>query len=158
MNSYIVCLSIFTLSITAHPHLMSLPPTLSIFVIDDDDDDRFLTQKAFQTDLPATQVYAVASGQQAFELFGSLEALPSVMLLDLNMPRMNGFEVLAQLKQSARYQSIPVFILTTSQAAADQERAKELGAEALITKPTSYAGLVSVAQRIRLWWLAGLTG
>ncbi|WP_420151763.1 response regulator [Spirosoma sp.] len=128
---------------------------ITVLIIDDDEDDHFIIKKAFQTDCSSTQVYGATTGRQALELLGSLQIIPTVILLDLNMPVMNGFEVLAHLKQSPNYQIIPVIILTTSQAAADKERAHQLGATDFITKPTSYEGMVAIANRIRLGLLEG---
>ncbi|SFF37218.1 response regulator [Spirosoma endophyticum] len=128
---------------------MTLQQTITVLIIDDDEDDRFFMEQAFKTDSASTQVHSAAGGQQAFELLGSAPLLPDVILLDLNMPGMTGFEVLAHLKQSPPYQSIPVVILTTSDAATDQDQARQLGAAEFITKPTTSVGLSAIAQRIR---------
>ena len=129
---------------------MILQPAITVLIIDDDEDDRFFMQQAFQTDSSLTQVHLAAGGQQALDLLGSVPSLPDVILLDLNMPSMNGFEVLEHLKQSASYQSVPVVILTTSEADSDQQRARQLGASEFITKPTTALGLSAIANRIRL--------
>ena len=129
---------------------MTLKPVIKVLIIDDDEDDRFFMEQALKTDSLNTQVYLAPSGQQALDWLHSAHFLPDVILLDLNMPSMNGFEVLGHLKQSALYESVPVVILTTSDATADQERARQLGATQFITKPTTALGLSAVAQRIRL--------
>ena len=129
---------------------MTLQPTITVLIIDDDEDDRFFMQQAFKTDSAHTQVYVAAGGQQALDWLGLAHSLPDVILLDLNMPTMNGFEVLKQLKQSAFYQSVPVVVLTTSEAESDQQQARQLGATEFITKPTTYSGLSAIANRIRL--------
>ncbi|MFD2938319.1 response regulator [Spirosoma flavum] len=129
---------------------MTLHQAITVLIIDDDEDDRFFMEQAFKTDSPSTQLYLAPDGQQALDLLGSTRPLPDVILLDLNMPGLNGFEVLKRLKQSAHYQHIPVVILTTSDADTDQEQAHQLGATEFITKPTTYDGLSAIAQRIRL--------
>lgn len=129
---------------------MTHQTAITVLIIDDDEDDRFFMQHAFLTDSPHTQVYLATSGQQAIDLLDSTRSLPDVILLDLNMPIMNGFEVLKHLKQSPRYQSLPVVILTTSDADADQERARQLGVTEFIIKPTTALGLSAIARRIRL--------
>ena len=129
---------------------MTLQPTITVLIIDDDEDDRFFMQQAFKTDSAHTQVYVAAGGQQALDWLGLAHSLPDVILLDLNMPTMNGFEVLKQLKQSALYQSVPVVVLTTSEADSDQQQARQLGATEFITKPTTALGLSAIAERIRL--------
>ena len=129
---------------------MTLQPAITVLIIDDDEDDRFFMQHAFKADSSLTQVHLAAGGQQALDLLSSTQLLPDVILLDLNMPIMNGFEILGHLKQSVLYQSVPVVILTTSEATADKERARQLGATEFITKPTTYSGLSAIANRIRL--------
>lgn len=129
---------------------MTFHQVISVLIIDDDEDDRFFMERAFKADSPYTQLYLAAGGQQALELLESTQLLPDVVLLDLNMPGLSGFEVLKWLKQSTHYQSIPVVILTTSDTSADQEKSRQLGATEFITKPTTYHGLSAIAQRIRL--------
>ncbi len=129
---------------------MTLQQTITVLIIDDDEDDRFFMELAFKTASVSTQVRLAAGGQQALNLLKVVQPLPDVILLDLNMPGMNGFEVLAHLKQSITYQSIPVVILTTSNAETDQEQARQLGATEFITKPTTYDGLNAIAERVRL--------
>lgn len=129
---------------------MTLQQAITVLIIDDDEDDRFFMEQAFKADSPYTQVYLATGGQQALDLLGSTQPLPDVILLDLNMPNMNGFEVLKHLKQSAFYHPIPVVILTTSDADSDQEQARQLGATEFITKPATYAGLSTIANRLRL--------
>jgi len=129
---------------------MTLQQTITVLIIDDDEDDRFFMEQAFKADSDYTQVHSAAGGQQAFEHLRSATFLPDVILLDLNMPGMTGFQALAHLKQSPQYQSIPVVILTTSDAATDQQQARQLGAAEFITKPTTALGLSAIAERIRL--------
>lgn len=129
---------------------MTLHQAITVLIIDDDEDDRFFMEQAFKADSSHTQVYAAPSGQQALDLLSSARPLPDIILLDLNMPGMSGFEVLKHLKQSAFYHPIPVVILTTSNADTDQEQARQLGATEFITKPTTYSGLSIIANRIRL--------
>ena len=129
---------------------MTIQPAIIVLIIDDDEDDQFFMEQAFKADSPRTQVHLATGGQQALDLLHSIQLLPDVILLDLNMPGMNGFEVLKHLKQLALYHSIPVVILTTSDADSDQEQARQLGATEFITKPTTYTGLSTIANRLRL--------
>jgi CheY-like chemotaxis protein len=129
---------------------MTLTQPITVLIIDDDEDDRFFMEQAFKTDSPATQLYLAPDGQQALDLLSLAQPLPDVVILDLNMPGLNGFEVLERLKQSMQYQHIPVVILTTSDASAHQERCRQLGAIDFITKPVTYSGLSDIAERIRL--------
>lgn len=136
--------------LTHHYHHVTLQPVIKVLIIDDDEDDRFFMEQAFKTDSPHTQVYLASSGQQALDWLRSTHPLPDVILLDLNMPGMTGFEVLQHLKQSDFFHPIPIIILTTSDASTDQEQAAQLGATGFITKPTTYRGLSAIASRIRL--------
>lgn len=93
-----------------------------------------------------------ADGQAGLDWLSVVDTLPDVILLDLNMPGLSGFEVLTQLKQAPHWQAIPVVILTTSNSETDQQQALQLGATQFITKPTTLQGLAAVAQQIRLKW------
>lgn len=131
---------------------MTVSPSITVLIVDDDADDRFFMEQAFKRDSPTTQVHLAESGQQALDWLATDPPLPDLILLDLNMPAMTGFELLSCLKQSTDYGAIPVVILTTSSASADQEQARELGAQAFITKPTTQADLSAIAARIRQQW------
>lgn len=129
---------------------MTLHPGITVLIIDDDEDDRFFMEQAFKADSPTTQLYLASGGQQALDLLDSARPLPDIILLDLNMPGLNGFEVLKRLKQSRHYRHIPVVILTPSEAPTDQQQCCQLGATEFITKPITYKGFSGVAKRIRL--------
>ncbi|RZK42182.1 MAG: response regulator, partial [Hymenobacter sp.] len=93
---------------------MTLHPPITVLIIDDDEDDRFFMQSAFEADSSTTQVQSAADGQAGLDWLSATDALPDVVLLDLNMPGLTGFEVLEQLKQSSRWRAMPIVILTTS--------------------------------------------
>lgn len=123
---------------------------ITVLIIDDDADDRFFMERALKTDSAHTRLHLADSGQQALDMLVLMHPTPDVILLDLNMPGLSGLEVLEQLKQSTRHQSIPVVVLTTSDAPTDREQAYHLGASGFITKPTTQQGLSAIAARIRL--------
>lgn len=125
---------------------------ITVLIVDDDADDRFFMEQAFKTDLPTTQLYLAESGQQALDMLVLIHPAPDVILLDLNMPGLDGFNVLEHLKQSLWHQHIPVVVLTTSDAPADKERAYKLGANGFLTKPTTQQGLYEIAHWIRRNW------
>ncbi len=137
---------------TLTPPCMTVHPTLTVLLVDDDEDDRFFMEQAFKSDSPHARVYVAADGQQAIDRLGSMHPLPDGILLDLNMPGLSGFDVLRHLKRSVQYQAIPVVILTTSEALEDQQQARTLGAERFITKPTTQRGLSALAEQIRGRW------
>jgi CheY-like chemotaxis protein len=78
---------------------------------------------------------------------------PGLILLDLNMPRMDGREALTMIKKDANLRSIPVTIFTTSKAEEDVVRSYNLGVNCFITKPVTYAGLVEVVKQLNSFWL-----
>ena len=131
---------------------MNSEKALTVLIVDDDADDRFFMEKALRSDSSPIWIYLADSGQQALYTLKLVHRAPDVILLDLNMPGMNGFEVLEQIKQSSHYQHIPVIVLTTSSALIDEQQAYRLGADGFITKPTTQQGLHEIAERIRHNW------
>ncbi|MFD1141224.1 response regulator [Larkinella insperata] len=112
----------------------------TIFIVDDDEDDQFLIQHAFLRFLPGCRLELLGNG---VELLGKLELvpyLPALILLDVNMPYLGGFETLEQLREHPLYKSLPVVMLTTSNQAEDRQRAFLLGAKDFITKPFELRG------------------
>ena len=93
-------------------------------------------------------------GQQLLDyLDRSRQHLPGVILLDLNMPRMNGYEALSELKADQALRRIPIIVLTTSNADEDVLRSYDLGVNSFITKPGSFEELTEVARRVIDYWL-----
>jgi CheY-like chemotaxis protein len=111
----------------------------SLFLVDDDEDDIFLARLTFETHFSHWQLTCFSDGQALVDAL-SEEApptLPRLILLDLNMPRLTGFETLTALKRNPDWASVPVAILTTSSNPEDRDRSLELGAYAFITKPAT---------------------
>ena len=136
-----------------------------ILLAEDDDDDFMLTTEAFKDSRLLNRVYRVKDGVELMEFLhhqGPYEKpdsspAPSLILLDLNMPRRNGFEVLAALKADAGFLSIPIVVLTTSSAEEDIERRYALHANAFITKPGDYAGLAEAIRQLTVSFLGLIT-
>ena len=134
---------------------------LTILVADDDPDDRLLIQEAFDEINLANPVEFVNDG---IELLSYLHRrngfarrsdadLPGMILLDLNMPRMDGREALEKIKSDSNLRRIPVVILTTSKAEEDVLRTYDLGASSFIAKPVTFEGLVGVINALKNYWL-----
>lgn len=121
-------------------------------LIDDDEDDRFFMELAIRTASSAYQLMSASSGQQALDLLARLVDPPTLILLDLNMPGLSGFEVLFQIRQSAAWAHLPVIIFTTSSAFSDRAHALALGATAFISKPATYADLTAVVTQLGQYW------
>lgn len=126
---------------------------LDILIVDDDPDDCLLLQEALQENMVVNKVLFKHDGEELLDYLQHCYRLPGLILLDLNMPRKDGREALTDIKSNPNLCSIPVVILTTSDATEDVQQSYERGANAFITKPTSYSGLVSIAHSVRSFWL-----
>ncbi|MEO6730803.1 MAG: response regulator [Ferruginibacter sp.] len=120
-----------------------------ILLIEDDEDDQYLFCTAFNAIHPSIHYKIAKNGFEALRL---LEECPSYdfILMDLNMPRMDGFECLERLKAKEDVKNIPVIVTSTSNRTEDIEKCKRLGAASFFPKPTSYNELVNELQRILL--------
>lgn len=112
-----------------------------IWIADDDFEDFQLIKKTFDENKHNVQLSHVEDGQYLIDIlkaqskFSKLGELPSIILLDLNMPRKNGLDVLKELKEHKILCKIPIIIFTTSKTPRDIDRAYELGASCYVTKP-----------------------
>ena len=118
-----------------------------ILLVDDDAEDQFIFCDAVEN---AEPVHVERSGVDAIDYLSSIphEQLPCVILADLNMPKMNGNELLKQLKGNERFSNIPVIIYTTSVNEMEKQACLALGAYDYITKPLSYKQSIDVAQMV----------
>jgi CheY-like chemotaxis protein len=136
------------------------PRPITILMADDDDDDRELAREALAESRVLNDLYSVNDGAELLEFlrhegtYTSENApRPDLILLDLNMPKVDGREALAALKDDSRFRSIPVVILTTSRAEEDVVRSYDLGANSFISKPVTFAGLVEVMRELGRYWV-----
>lgn len=129
-----------------------------ILIAEDDMDDRFLLETAFNENGHEHTLEFVENGVELFQyLNGQLEAgraLPGFILLDLNMPKKNGKEVLYELKQHSVFKKIPVIVYTTTRNELEVKRCYELGANTYIVKPISFESLLQVVRSISSYWLS----
>jgi CheY-like chemotaxis protein len=131
-----------------------------ILMAEDDADDRLLVRDALAECQWAADLHVVENGEELLDYLlhrGKYEDLassprPGLILLDLNMPRKDGREVLREIKLSPELRRIPVVVLTTSQADTDIEGIYELGANSFITKPVRFDGLVNVMRLLGQYW------
>lgn len=131
---------------------MTTQPQHSVFIADDDEDDRLLLQLAFAQHSPECNLIFTEDGLTLLEALAQEPAEPCLIILDLNMPRLNGFEALQQLRHSPLYASVPVVILTTSTQAADRKQAFGLGASEFLTKPLNLTSLGQLVVHLRQQW------
>ena len=112
----------------------------SFFLVDDDTDDAGLFCEALKEVDPSAVCHLASHGEEALEILERVGA-PDIIFLDINMPRMNGWECLAELKTSDAYKDIPVIMYSTSSYQREIDIAKEAGALCFFTKPDSYKDL-----------------
>jgi CheY-like chemotaxis protein len=140
--------------------MSTVHPALTILLADDDEEDRMMTIDALRARRVANDIRCVADGQELIDyLFrrgayvDSDAPLPGLILLDLNMPKKDGREALAEMKTDPRMRSIPVVVLTTSRAEEDIVRTYDLGVNSFISKPVTFNGLVQAMDVFSRYWL-----
>ena len=130
-----------------------------ILIAEDDADDRFLLQAAFEENGFKDKLHFVDNGVDVIEYLQSLvdagneKNLPLFMMLDLNMPKKDGREVLKELKQHPKLKKIPVVIFSTTNNEQEMRRCYELGANSYITKPNSFENLLKTVAALRSYWM-----
>jgi CheY-like chemotaxis protein len=132
---------------------MNTLPVPYVFIADDDEDDRFLLQISFSLHYPHCRLHFVNDGQDLLDHLAQTNQSPALIVLDLNMPRLNGFEVLESLRKNSQYASTPVVMLTTSANTDDRDLAFKLGAREFITKPLNLNQLEDIVSRFQKYWL-----
>lgn len=126
-----------------------------ILLVEDNPVDIDLTLRAFAAKKIANQIQVARDGEEAltyFERWENGEPQPIVILLDLNMPKINGLEVLKKLKSHPEFKTIPVVVLTTSSESSDLKTAYELGVNSYIVKPVNFEKFLDVVGHIDLYW------
>lgn len=131
----------------------------TILLVDDSDDDICLLRIAFENAKVTNPIQEAHNGDEAIAYLQGLPPfddrarfpLPSVMLLDLNMPRRSGFQVLEWLRAQPGLKRLTVFVLTASLREEDVDRAFDLGANSFLVKPSSLEGLTSIGRCLRDW-------
>jgi two-component system response regulator len=134
---------------------------ITILMADDDADDRLMTKEAFEESRLANDLRFVEDGEELIDYLKrrgkyadpASSPRPGLILLDLNMPRKDGREALAELKADPELKRIRVIIMTTSKAEEDILRTYNLSAASYITKPVTFDGLVDVIRTLGKYWL-----
>ena len=133
--------------------------SMPILLVEDNDADAELALRAFRRRKISNPVYVVRDGEEALDYverrgaFAENAPVPSVILLDLRIPKVDGLEVLRHLKQHPIYRNIPVVVLTTSAEDRDVRRSYELGAASYIVKPVEFEKFQEVVERIDIYWM-----
>lgn len=136
--------------------------TVEILLVEDSTTDAELTIRELKKHNMANNLVHVKDGEEALEfIFGTgryaarKDALlmPKMVLLDLHMPKLNGIEVLREIKSHEQTQSIPVVILTSSKEHPDVKKCYELGANSYIVKPVNFEGFAEAIRNLGYYWL-----
>lgn len=126
-----------------------------ILLVEDNPVDLDLTMRAFAAKKLSNPIQVARDGEEALkylERWEQGEPRPVVILLDLNMPKINGLEVLQKIKSHPDFKTIPVVILTTSSESSDLQSAYQFGANSYIVKPVDFEKFLEVATHIELYW------
>lgn len=135
---------------------------ITILVCDDDEDDRMLTKEALEQAHVSNAIRFVEDGEQLLDYLYQRGAYagetgnaprPGLILLDLNMPKMDGREALRAIKEDKTLRDIPVVVLSTSRLDEDIVRSYKLGVNSFISKPVSFSGLVEAMNVLGRYWL-----
>jgi CheY-like chemotaxis protein len=126
---------------------------VDVLLVEDDEGDVLMTREAFEFYKIRNPLHVVTDGEQALQFLRrtgpfSGAPRPGLILLDVNLPRLNGLEVLAELKQDQELLLIPVVMLTTSKAEEDILRSYELHANAYVSKPVDFENFVAAIRQI----------
>ena len=135
---------------------MRLAPVL---YVEDEEDDVLFMRRAFTTIGIANRLDIARNGEEAIVYLKAAEAsgdLPHLILLDLNLPILSGFDVLDWTRKSASFRETAICVLSSSDHPRDVERAKEQGADDFRVKPSSPVQLTAFVQQINQRWLSGL--
>ena len=131
---------------------------IDVLLVEDDEGDVLMTKEAFEYYKIRNRLHVVSDGEQALQFVRRTGPFadaprPGLILLDVNLPRVSGMEVLEQLKQDDELLMIPVIMLTTSQAAEDIVRSYSLHANAFISKPVDFEHFIDAIRQIDTFFL-----
>lgn len=129
--------------------MSTAPRPITVLLVEDDPGDVLLIREAFEDHKLNNTLLVASDGVEALEILRSPEAgRPDLVLLDLNLPRKDGREVLKEIKADDALRSIPVVVLTTSDAEEDILRSYDLHANAYVTKPVDFESFIDVVRQI----------
>jgi two-component system, chemotaxis family, response regulator Rcp1 len=135
-----------------------IPDDCPILLAEDNEDDVIMTERALRIGKVKNPVYIVRDGEEAVDYLQKKgkyadAATPGIILLDLHMPKLDGFEVLSIIKKDEQLRSIPVVVLTTSDREKDVEEAYKLGCNSYIVKPVAFESFIATISKINEYWL-----
>lgn len=130
---------------------------MRILLVEDNPDDEELTRIAFAESRLLNEVVVVRDGAEALDYLldpgGEGHPLPSLVLLDLKLPKVDGLEVLRRLRQAPRTRLLPVVVLTTSKEESDLINSYNLGCNSYIRKPVVFTDFIEAVRQLGMYWL-----
>lgn len=128
-----------------------------ILLVEDNPNDELLTKMALERSIPNIIIDVARDGHEVIDYFFSESSarkiLPNLVILDLNIPKINGLEVLKRLRAESKTQSIPIVVLTTSNEEKDITMSSSLGANSYIRKPVDFVEFSKITDLIGQYWL-----
>lgn len=124
-----------------------------ILLVEDNPDDERLTIRALRRGKIANDILVARNGEEALNLIFSLEVLPGVVLLDLKLPKVDGLEVLRQIRASDKTRFLPVVVLTSSSEDRDIVESYSLGANSYVRKPVEIEQFTEAVRQLGLYWI-----
>ena len=134
----------------------------TILLVEDNPDDEALTLRAFKKCKVANHIVVTRDGKEALDYLlgsgdsearGTPQEIPSLVLLDLKLPKIDGLEVLRRLRECPRTKRLPIVVLTTSNEEQDIVTSYDLGANSYITKPVNFESFIEAVGQLGLYWL-----
>ena len=138
---------------------MTTGKPVEVLLVEDNPGDARLTEKAFEQGNIINNLHIVEDGVEAMSFLNQTDgyedaARPDLVLLDLNMPRKDGWDVLEEMREDADLRRIPVIVLTSSEAEEDIVKSYDLNANAYLTKPVDFDGFMNVVRSFEEFWLS----
>jgi CheY-like chemotaxis protein len=139
---------------------MHRKPTMTILIADDDADDRMFLEQAMRQNGYDQGIQFVEDGEDLMDYlrrqgrYNDMNApWPNMLILDLNMPRKNGFQALSEIKDDPKLRRLPVIVMTTSSADEDVIKTYNLGVNSFVTKPFNFNRLVEMVGTLKTYWM-----
>jgi CheY-like chemotaxis protein len=130
--------------------------TINILLVEDNEGDILLTREAFEESKIVSKITAIKDGKEAINFFEALtnnEEIPHLVLLDINLPKVSGHEVLMYIKNNEKFKSIPVIMLTTSSSEKDILQSYKNHVNCYITKPIDVSDFMKAIMKIEDFWI-----
>jgi CheY-like chemotaxis protein len=140
---------------------MTLPEDAVILLAEDLENDVLLVQRALEKAAVTNRLFVVRDGEEALAYLHGLEKfsdrdeypLPNILLLDLKMPKVNGFEVLTEIRKNPEFAALRVIVLTSSEEIFEVNKCYEMGANSFLVKPLEFENLTAMMRTLNSFWL-----